>query len=319
VKLLVTGAFGNLGRHTVDTLLAEGHSVRAMRFGVGADDERLLKRWGARVEIDDADVRVLESLVGPVRDVDVVVHLAYVIPPECLEQPDAARETNVDGTRNVIEAMKLHAPRARLLFASSFDVFGRTAHLPPPRRASDPVQATDVYTEHKIECEKLVQASGLGWTILRYADVPPIALRRPVPIMFEIPLAQRFECLHPRDAGLATARAATGEDAWGKLWLIGGGKSCQLTYGQYLERMLAAMELGPMLPASAFTSEPYCTDWLDSDESDRLWRYQRRTFDDIVEEIAALLGWRRGFVRLLRPMVRRRMLALSRHYSTDKS
>jgi nucleoside-diphosphate-sugar epimerase len=319
VKLLVTGAFGNIGRHTVDALVAAGHAVRAMRCGVGEDDARLIQRWGARVEIDDADVRVLESLVGPVRDVDVVVHLAYVIPPACLEQPDAARETNVAGTRNVIEAMQLHAPRARLLFASSFDVFGRTAHLDPPRRSSDPVQPTDVYTEHKIECEKLVRESGLGWSILRYADVPPIALRKPVPLMFEIPLAQRIECLHPRDAGLATARAATGEDAWGKLWLIGGGKACQLTYGQYLERFLEAMELGPMLPAAAFTREPYCTDWLDSDDSDRLWRYQRFTFDDIVHDVAALLGWRRRFVRLVRPMVRRRMLAMSRHYSTDKS
>ncbi len=309
----MTGAFGNVGRHTVDALVAAGHSVRAMRFGVGADDERLLKRWGARVEIDDADVRVLESLVGPVRDIDVVVHLAYVIPPECLEHPDAARATNVDGTRNVIEAMKLHAPRARLLFASSFDVFGRTAHLPPPRRADDPVQPTDVYTEHKIECEKLVRESGLAWSILRYADVPPIALRRPVPIMFEIPLGQRIECIHPRDAGLATARAATGEEAWGQVWLVGGGKSCQVTYGQYLERFLSAMELGPMLPAEAFASEPYCTDWLDSEASERAWRYQRFSFDEIVQDVAALLGWRRPLVRLLRPWVRRRMLALSRH------
>jgi nucleoside-diphosphate-sugar epimerase len=257
---------------------------------------------------------VLESLVGPVRDVDVVVHLAFVIPPTALEHPDAARAVNVDGTRNMIEAMRLHAPKAKLLFASSLDVFGRTAHLPPPRRVGDPLQPADVYSEHKVECEKLVQASGLGWSILRYADVPPIALRQPVPIMFEIPLEQRIECVHPRDAGLATARAAAGEVAWGKVWLVGGGKSCQLTYGEYLTRLFRALELGPPLPASAFTREPYCTDWLDSSDTERAFRYQRFTFDDIVKDVAALLGWRRPILRIIRPWVRRRMLAMSRHY-----
>jgi nucleoside-diphosphate-sugar epimerase len=314
VKVLVTGALGNVGRNVVDALLADGHSVRAMRHGAAPDDRGLTRRWGKRVEICDADVRVLASVAGPVRDVDVVVHLAFVIPPACLEHPEAARAVNVDGTRNVLEAMKLHAPKAKLLFASSLDVFGRTAHLAPPRRVSDPVQATDVYSEHKIECEKLVRDSGLAWTILRYADVPPIALRKPVPIMFEIPLAQRIECIHPRDAGLATARAAVSDEAWGKVWLIGGGRSCQVTYGEYLTRLFSALELGPPLPPSAFTREPYCTDWLDSEDSERAFHYQRSSFDTIVAEVAALLGWRRPLLRLVRPVVRWRMLSMSRHY-----
>lgn len=314
MRVLVTGAFGNVGRNTVDALLAEGHAVRAMRFGRGQDDRALARRWGDRVEICDADVRVLESIVGPVRDVDVVVHLAYMIPPEALEEPDAARETNVDGTRNVIEAIKLHAPDAGLVFASSLDVFGRTASQPPPRRVGDPLQATDPYSEHKIECEKMVQSSGLRWAILRYADVPPIALREPVPIMFEIPLVQRIETIHPRDAGLATARAATSETAWGKVWLIGGGKSCQITYKDYLERFFRAMEMGGPLPESAFSKEEYCTDWLDTADSQREFQYQRFSFDEIVQDVAALLGWRRSLARWVRPWVRRRILAMSRHY-----
>jgi hypothetical protein len=154
----------------------------------------------------------------------------------------------------------------------------------------------------------------LQWTVVRYADVPPIALRPPVSLMFEIPLGQRIECIHPRDAGLATARAATSTEAWGKLWLIGGGKSCQLTYGDYLSRMLAALEMGPPLPAGAFTTEPYCTDWLDTADSERAFRYQRFSFDEIVQDVSGLLGWRRPLMRLIRPLVRRRMLALSRHY-----
>jgi hypothetical protein len=159
-----------------------------------------------------------------------------------------------------------------------------------------------------------VQESGLTWAILRYADVPPIALRSPVPIMFEIPLGQRIETLHPLDAGLVTARAATAEVTWGRLWLIGGGPRCQLTYGTYLSKFLEAMEMGGPLPESAFTTEPYCTDWLDTQESQRAFDYQRHSFDDIVKDVAALLGWKRQFARLAQPVVREYMLSLSPYY-----
>ena len=312
MTVLVTGAFGNLGAATVEALLGEGGRVRALRFC--REGRALARRWRGRVEIVDGDVRAPETLASAVRGVDVVVHLAYVIPPACLERPGEARRTNVDGTRHLVEVLRAEAPDARLLFASSLDVFGHTQHLPPPRTAGDPVAATDVYTAHKLECEAMVQTSGLGWSIVRYADVPPIALRSPVPIMFEIPLAQRIEAIHPADAGVATARAALSEIAWGRVWLVGGGASCQLTYGEYLARFLAAMELGPPLPAGAFSTRPYCTDWLDTSDSERAFRYQRHGFDDIVADVAALLGWRRPLARLFRPWVRRHMLSLSPYY-----
>ncbi|HEX6837976.1 MAG TPA: NAD(P)-dependent oxidoreductase [Polyangia bacterium] len=313
VTVLVTGAFGNLGAATVEALLADGRRVRALRFR--SEGGAVARRWRGRVEVVDGDVRAPATLAAAVRGVDVVVHLAYVIPPACLARPDQARRTNVDGTRNLVVAMQAEAPSARLLFASSLDVFGHTQHLPPPRRADDPVAATDDYTAQKLECEAMVRKSGLGWSILRYADVPPIALRSPVPIMFEIPLSQRIEAIHPLDAGVATARAATSDAAWGRVWLVGGGASCQLTYGDYLARFMAAMELGPPLPPAAFSTAPYCTDWLDTSDSQRAFQYQQRSFDDIVADVAALLGWRRPLAKLARPLVRRYMLSLSPYWA----
>lgn len=312
MRVLVTGAFGNIGRHSVDALLAQGAQVRALQHAHADGD--LLKAWKGKVEVVQGDVTMPGTLASAVRGVDVVVHLAYVIPPECLEKPDAARRVNVDGTANVIAAMKAHAPQAKLLFASSLDVYGKTAHLPPPRTLADPVNPSDEYTRHKVACEALVRDSGLTWAVFRYADVPPIALRSPVAIMFEIPLKQRIETLHPKDAGLVTAKGALSAETWGKVWLIGGGPRCQLTYGEYLGKFMSAMEMGGPLPESAFTTEPYCTDWLDTEESQRVFQYQRRSFDDIVTDVAALLGWKRKFAKLSQPVVREYMLSLSPYY-----
>ena len=312
MNVLVTGAFGNIGSHSVTALLKLGHRVRALSFG--SPDTKLTKAWGSKVEVVRGDVTRPETLPATVRGVDRVVHLAYVIPPACLEKPDEARKVNVDGTRNLLAALKADAPSAKFLFASSLDVFGRTADQPPPRKVTDPVTATDAYTEHKLACEALVRESGLSWAIFRYADVPPLALRQPVPIMFEIPLSQRMETLHPYDAGLVTAKGAAMEETWGRVWLVGGGPRCQVKYGDYLAKFMAAMQMGSPLPESAFTTTPYCTDWLDTEESQRVFQYQRHSFEDIVRDVAALLGWKRSFARLSQPVMREYMLGMSPYY-----
>lgn len=291
-------------------LRAQGHRVRVMtppRKGLAA----LARRLG--VEMMPGDVRRIDDVRAAARDQDVVVHLAAVLPPDSDEQPERAREVNVDGTRNVVAALREQTRPARLVFASSFDVFGRTTHLPPPRRLSDPVQACDAYSAHKIAGEEMVRASGLVHSIFRFADVPRIALRPAHPIMFEIPLETRIETLHTKDAGLAVANALGCEAVWGRTLLVGGGRTCQVTFGDYMARILTAMGIGP-LPAEAFGTRPYYTDWIDSEESQALLRYQRHSFDDIVRDIAALLGPRRHLVPILRPWLRRRMLALSPYW-----
>jgi nucleoside-diphosphate-sugar epimerase len=177
----------------------------------------------------------------------------------------------------------------------------------------DPLEATDPYSAQKIEAERMVRESGLRWCILRLADVPILGIRDPHPIMFEIGLRNRIESLHADDAGLAIANALETPQVWGRILFVGGGPSCQLTYREYLSRLLGAMGV-EMLPDEAFSDKVYATDWLDTEESQRLLRYQRHSFDDIAEAIAASLGWKRRLVPVAGPFARNAMLALSRHY-----
>ena len=175
----------------------------------------------------------------------------------------------------------------------------------------DRVQRTDAYSGHKIDCERLVAGSGLRWSILRFADVPPIAVRGPHPMMFRVPLEQRMEMIHPADAGLAVARAVACPEVWGRTLNVGGGPRCQVVYRDYLGAFLDAMGVG-RLPDEAFSTEPYCTDWLDTEESQRLLGYQRRSFEDVVRETAALLGWRGPWPASSAPRCARRCSASRR-------
>jgi UDP-glucose 4-epimerase len=322
VNVLVTGAFGNVGLSTVDELLAQGHQVRCFDLGTRAN-RRAARRYRRRLDVAWGDLRRPEDVAGAVRGQEAVIHLAFIVPKlsstgfECEEHPDWAREINVGGTRHLLEAMQAQPRPPRLLFASSCAVYGRTQHLEPPRTPSDPLEPIDHYARHKVECEQMVRASGLEWAILRLGATLPLTLRAD-PGLFDVPLDNRIEYVHTRDVALALANAVSRPDVSGQVLLIGGGPRCQHTYGQLACSILDGLGVG-MLPARAFSSVPYVTDWLDTAESQRLLRYQRHTLDDYVHDLAASLGVRRHLVRLFRPVVHYVLLKQSAHFRTGRS
>lgn len=317
MRVLVTGGLGNIGASCLTKLVEQGHLVRCLDVKTKRSQKNA-RRCGGQVDVVWGDLRRPGDVSAAVRDQEAVIHLAFVLPPASEDRPEWAYEVNVGGTRNLVDAMKGLSSPPRIIFASSFSVFGETQHLPPPRTVSDPVQPMDNYNRHKVECESLVRNSGLEWAILRLGVVPPTALSGFNPKMFDIPSGSRVEFAHPQDVGLALANAAGCSEVLGRILLIGSGKNSQLYYRDFVGRMMEAMGVG-RLPDSAFASSASAyTDWLDTAESQRLLGYQQHSFDDFVREIAASLGYRRHFIRLLAPLVRRWMLGQSPYYRLNR-
>lgn len=318
MKILLTGAFGNLGFYTLQELIRQGQEVRCFDMKTPRTQEKARQLTG-KVEVVWGDLRQPEDVAAAMEGREVVVHLGFIIPPASDRDPETAYAVNVGGTRNVLEAAKKQENSPKLLFASTFDVYGRTQDQEPPRKTTDPVAPVDDYAKHKVACEALVRDSGLDWAIFRFSDMPPIqAPPKPQPIMFTIPLDQRFEMLHPADAALAIANGIR-SPIWSNIWLIGGGQRCQIRYRDYLQTMMERAGIGK-LPEEAFTREPYCTDWLDTDESQALLQYQRRSFEEIVNELAAASAphpFMRMILPLVRPLARRSILKMS-PYLTKK-
>jgi UDP-glucose 4-epimerase len=73
---------------------------------------------------------------------------------------------------------------------------------------------------------------------------------------------------------------------------------------------LDAVGMG-MLPDEAFTSVPFPTDWLDTSESQEVLNFQRHTLQDYIDEVVAMLGFKRHLVRLFRPLIRAWLLSKS--------
>lgn len=313
VRVLLTGAFGNIGKTTLHELLEQQHTVRCFDLPT-PQNQQAAKQFGDQIDIVWGDLRKPEDVSKAVDGVEAVIHIAFIIPPPSEIKPEFAYSVNVGGTKNLIEAMQNQPEPPRLIFASSFHIHPYIHDRPVPITVDAPTEPIDNYASHKIECERMIRESGLQWCILRLGTVPPIppykADATSIKYMFDVPLQTRVEFIHFRDAGLAFANAATCDDCLGKVMFLGGGKSSQIDYREYFTTYLDAFGLR-MFPDSAFGSKPYCGDWLDTTDSQALLQYQRLTFADWTQELKQVTRTQRFFTRLVQPFVMRYLLKLS--------
>lgn len=304
MRVLLTGALGNIGSHTVDALLEEGHDVVA--FDLESPRARkLAARMDERVQVRWGDITDPEAVRAALHGVDAVVHLAAVLNPE--RAPDLARRVNVDATLGLIAQMEASPTARRLVFASSQGIFGDVQDREPPLRVDTPVSPTDEYGRHKVACEEAVRQSQLRWTILRLAAAPPIRLTgyaHDPAILFDFSPDARFEYIHPADAGTAFARAVACDEAASKILYVGGGEKCRTTHREFCNELMSAMGIGA-LPAEAFVRTEvrrFFGDWVDTEESERLLHYQKRGLRELKADMRRDLRAIVPLVRLLRPV-----------------
>jgi len=151
---LVTGGTGLVGSRLLRRFVEAGIETRGLvRPG------KELPAGVTAVEGDILDPATLPAALDGVTD---VVHLAALF-----RTPDEEQiwRVNRDGTHNLITAVQQAAPGARLIMASTGNVY--TAALTHPAREDDPLSPWAAYPASKIEAETELRASGLNWSIIR--------------------------------------------------------------------------------------------------------------------------------------------------------
>ncbi len=317
MKVLVTGAFGNVGRTAVRQLLADGHRVVASGLPTPANlswakrlaHPALETRWG---DLTNPGT-VAEHLAD--RDLGAVIHLAALIPPVAYAHPDLARRVNVDATRLVVAAVAASPARPRLLFASSMAVFGaRNPHVhTAPVTAATPPRPAELYGAHKVEAERIIMGSGVDWTILRLGAVVSHELLAGLDLQMvfleaALPNDGRLHAIDVRDVARAFA-SALDADCSGKVLLVGGDESTRLRQGEMSAAMTAAIGFDRLLPAG-LPGNPgddeawFCVDWMDVDEAQDLLDFQRHSWAQTLADTRVAFGRRRHLAPVARPVAR---------------
>jgi GDP-4-dehydro-6-deoxy-D-mannose reductase len=147
-RILITGARGFAGRHLGAALSLRGFEVIASA----------------------ADVRDADAVSREMREThpDAVAHLAAITSVAgAREREREAWEVNAAGTLNVVLALQEHAPAARLLVASSAEVYGRIADDEGPVGEDRPVAPISPYALSKTALEVACTRERLDVVVVR--------------------------------------------------------------------------------------------------------------------------------------------------------
>ena len=185
MKVIITGGGGFLGSQLCQKLLRRGEltgpsgapeKIREIvlldaAFHRPADDERVRQIKG-----DISDRATVMGAVGGAADT-AIFHLASMVSGECEERFDDALRVNLDGGRNVFEAVRAAAGRPRVIFASSIACYGGEA-MQDPNTDRTKLTPRTTYGMTKAICELLVNDySRKGFFDGRSARLPTVIVR----------------------------------------------------------------------------------------------------------------------------------------------
>ncbi|MBK7228281.1 MAG: NAD-dependent epimerase/dehydratase family protein [Ignavibacteriales bacterium] len=164
MKYLITGGAGFLGINIVRYLHSKGHEITSLDI-VDFDYPDMRDSSGNyKIKIITGDIRDKQKIKEAVAGQDIIVHTAAALP---LYTPEDIYSTDIDGTRNLLEAAQENKIK-RFIHISSTAVYGIPDHH--PLLETDKLDGVGPYGKAKIlaeeECIKF-RKKGMCVPILR--------------------------------------------------------------------------------------------------------------------------------------------------------
>jgi nucleoside-diphosphate-sugar epimerase len=157
-EVLITGGAGFLGINLIRHLLARGYELSSL----DVEEFDYPERDG--IEAIKSDIRDKALVDRAMEGVDFVVHTAAALP---LYSPEDIYTTDVEGTRNVLDAALRHGVK-RFVHVSSTAVYGIPDHH--PLYETDKLEGVGPYGQAKIQAEMICleyRAKGMVVPIIR--------------------------------------------------------------------------------------------------------------------------------------------------------
>jgi UDP-glucose 4-epimerase len=175
-QVLVTGGLGFIGSTLALRLVECGASVTiadAMIPDYGGNLFNIAPVRN-RVSVNYCDIRDPNAMNWLVREKDFIFHLAgQVCHIMSLSDPFPDIDVNIKGTATVMEAIRRHNPRARVLYTGTRGQYGPSVNLPVNEEA--PTNPKGIYEISNLTAEKIIQVyndtHGIKSVMLRITNV----------------------------------------------------------------------------------------------------------------------------------------------------
>lgn len=168
-KIVVSGASGLVGFHICRHLLERGHAVVALVRSSSRIDHLQQLQPAEKLQIKFSELTDRQSLREAMQSADVVIHCAGAVDP--LGRKDAIMATNVEGTRNMLEAA-IEASAKQFVHISSLSVITGQGDQYNVNEDAPLRYCGEPYADSKVSAEKVVSSRN-------YADKIHVTILRP--------------------------------------------------------------------------------------------------------------------------------------------
>ena len=238
-SILITGASGFIGSHVTELFLSSGAKVTALSHYNNLQSYGWLSspNVNPNLNIVFSDVTDSSQISELVAESDLVVHLAALIAiPYSYVAPRSYVNTNIVGTFNILEGIRLHGKR--LINISTSEVYGTPKVLPITEQNA--IKPQSPYAASKVAadalCNSYIDSYGLDITIIRPFNTygPRQSQRALIPtVLTQVAAGQREISLgnldarrdftYVEDTAIAIKMAAQSQEIAGKTIHLGTG------------------------------------------------------------------------------------------------
>lgn len=307
--IFITGSTGIMGQATLGELLAvpDRYNLRLL-VRKSSKNEKLMRPLMGRSDVTVCwgDLLNPEDVKRGLGNADVVLHIGAMVAPEADHCPERTMKVNVEGTRNVVQAILSRTDSDRVAMAYVGSVAEVSAHDEPCHwgRSGDPVlvAAFDYYGLSKAIAERVMVESGLKrWVVLRQSGVlhKGLLMKGTDPITFTVPLRGVLEWTTVEDSGRLMARLCSPDvpgELWNNFYNFGSGPEFRLSNYRFESLLLKSIGCPP--PEKVFSPGWFATRnfhgyWFsDSDRLERLIPFREKiSAEDYFRRMSRALPW----------------------------
>jgi len=180
-KVLVTGGAGYIGSVLTRQLLEKGYNVRVLDCLMFGGEPIIDLLNSPAFEFVKGDVRNEADVRKALEGVDYVAHLAAIVgDPACAQQPELARDTNLEGSK-LLYRIANEMNVSRFVFASTCSNYGKMSDPDAYVNEESELSPVSLYAETKVGVEQFLLSqskdNACKPTCLRFSTVYGLSLR----------------------------------------------------------------------------------------------------------------------------------------------